>query len=80
MDKPSLRVRAAARRARRWFVPLVLLSPTLMLVAFEIVRRGRFIATFPKPFSFFWLGGLIQSIAIWTPLLWAASSSFPTCW
>jgi len=73
MDKSSRRARTAARRARRWSVPLVLLSPTLMLIAFEIVRRGRFIATFPKPFSFYWIGGLIQSIAIWTPLLWAAS-------
>lgn len=47
--------------------------PTLIMVAFELVRRGDFIARFPRPFPFYWLGGIALSFALWTPLLLAAS-------
>jgi glucan phosphoethanolaminetransferase (alkaline phosphatase superfamily) len=65
--------RVTARRVRRRAAIAIVLMPTIVLVALELLRRGASIVDFPRPFSFYWLGGIVQSIAMWTPLVVATS-------
>ncbi len=67
----SARVRA--RSARRTAGTLVLLLPTGWMIYGELVRRAPRLVQLPGLFPLYWVAGVLESLALWTPLLWAAS-------
>ena len=67
------RKRSASRRRRRGIGLLVLLLPTLLLLGFDLFRRGDLIVDFQRPFSLYYAGTTAVSVVFWSVLLYAAS-------